>query len=366
MIKRIYIDNYKTFVNLMVNFDSINVLLGKNASGKSNLFDMVYKLKKIILGEAGVKELFSLETLTRWQKLNLQTFELELELQGHQYIYHLEIEYDIDSNKNRVSKESLTYDGNDNKLFLAENGRAYLYNDAFMQKAELLINLEYSGVGLIQERNDNKLLSTFKKAVQNIIICQLRPYLFESATNKECSFPDYHFANFTSVFKFMLQSSPNKISELCNELKAINSTFNGVSLTGHETRKVLKIIFNLDGSTVDYTLDEFSDGEKALFALYFLLICYKNANAVLLLDEPENYITLSEIQPILHLIEEFTQNDSQCLLISHHPEVLDYFVADCGIWLERTKYGMTKLVAQPKVDKAITVSEYIRRGWNVE
>lgn len=366
MLKRIYIDNYKTFVNFTINFNSINVLLGSNGSGKSNLFNLVYKLKRFISNEQGIKELFTSDSLTRWQTLNIQTFELELELQGHQYVYHLEIEYDIDKDKNRVCNEVLTCDGNDNRLFVAENGTAYLYNDSFEQKAEVLINWEYSGVGFVQERHDNKLLTAFKKAASNIIVCQLRPYLFEGNTDREAFFPDYYFTNFASIFKFMLQSNPDKIQELRLELKEINPHFSKLSLKGNETIKTLKISYDVNSRLADYNLDELSDGEKSLLALYCLLICYKNEDTVLLLDEPENYITLPEIQPCLQLVEDFSENDGQCILISHHPEVLNYVATSYGIWFSRKDYSATRIIDIPKINEAITLSEYIQRGWNSE
>lgn len=65
MIKRIYADNYKTFVNFNSNFDSINILLGKNGCGKSNLFTIVLLLRSFILGEKRIGELFTRKTLTK-------------------------------------------------------------------------------------------------------------------------------------------------------------------------------------------------------------------------------------------------------------------------------------------------------------
>lgn len=366
MIKRIYADNYKTYVNFTANFDSINVLLGRNGSGKSNLFDLIYKLKRFISNEQGLKELFTPDTLTHWQTLNTQTFELELEVQEHQYVYHLEIEYDLDNDKSRVCKEVLTCDGNANTLFFAKNGEAYLYNDFFEQRAELLINWGYSGVGFVQERNDNKLLTAFKKAMNKIIVCHLRPFFFEGYTDKESDIPDYHFSNFTSVLKFMLQSKPDKIQELLSELKEINPQFSKLSLMGNETIKALRITYDVNGTEVNYKLDELSDGEKSIIALYCLLICYKNEDAVLLLDEPENYITLSEIQPCLQLVEDFAENNAQCILISHHPEVLNYLATSYGIWFSRKEHGVTRITDTPKINEAITLAEYVQRGWDSE
>lgn len=364
MIKRIYADNYKTFVNFNGNFDSINILLGKNGCGKSNLFTLVFLLRSFILGEKRIGELFTRKTLTRWQQVFLQTFELEIERQGHCYVYHLEIEYDPDQDRNRVSKEVLTCDNK--PIFKSEKGNVQLYNDSFAEGPQMLVNWELSGISLIHERKDNKLLCAFKKAVENIIVCMPLPYHFTAKTDKEALTPDYHFSNFTSVYRFMQQSRPDRISELWEVMRSINPAFLNSLLSGTENEKLLQLVFKSKGQPISYSFDECSDGEKALFVLYFLLICYKGTGAVLLLDEPENTVTLPEIQPWLQMLEDFSSDDSQCILISHHPEVLDYLVPSYGIWMERTEYGMTKIVNHPTPSQPLTVSEYIARGWNNE
>ena len=364
MIKQLYVDNYKTFVNFTVNFNNINVLVGKNGSGKSNLFDLICLLRSFISGEKRLNELFTFLTITRWQQITCQTFELELEVQEHTYIYHLEIEYDFDNNRNRVIKEYLTYD--DNTIFSAEKGHARLYNDTFAEGPELLVNWEVSGISLIYERKDNKLLCTFKKAVENIVLCRIFPDRFGSKTDSESLLPDYYLSNFASVYRFMQQEHPERIAELSKVMKAINPAFLRSFLTGPEDEKKLKLEFDINGNSIAFSFEECSEGEKTLFVLYFLLICYRNIGVTLLLDEPDNYIALEEIQPWLQTAEDFSTGVSQCILISHHPEVLDYLASSYGLWFDRTNYGMTKIIDTPNVTKPLTVSEYIERGWNNE
>lgn len=364
LIKRLYADNYKTFVNFTVNFDKINVLLGKNGCGKSNLFDLVFLLRSFILGEKRLNELFTFLTLTRWQHIPVQTFEVELEVQEHAYIYHLEIEYNFDNNRNRVVKELLTCDGN--TIFFAEKGHAKLYNDAFAEGPELLVNWEVSGISLIYERKDNKLLCAFKKAVENIILCRIFPDRFGGKTDSEALLPDYYLSNFASVYRFMQQEHPDRIAELCREMYIMNPAFSRSFLTGSENEKILKFEFDINGKQVSFSFDECSEGEKTLFVLYFLIICYRNTGVTLLLDEPDNTIALPEIQPWLQAVEDFSTDMSQCILISHHPEVLDYLASFHGLWFDRTGYGMTKISDMPKPTEPLTISEYIARGWDNE
>ena len=365
MIKRLYVDNYKTFVNFTVNFNNINVLVGKNGSGKSNLFDLICLLRSFISGEKRLNELFTFLTLTRWQQITCQTFELELEVQEHTYIYHLEIEYDFDNNRNRVLKEVLTCDGG--TIFFTEKGHARLYNDTFAEGPELLVNWEVSGISLIYERKDNKLLCTFKKAVENIVLCRIFPDKFGGKTDSEALLPDYYLSNFASVYRFMQQEHPDRLTELRTEMHIMNPAFLRSFLTGSENEKVLKLEFDINGKPIVFSFDECSEGEKTLFVLYFLLICYRNTGVTLLLDEPDNTAALPEIQPWLQAAEDFSVDMSQCILISHHPEVLNYLASSYGLWFDRTGYGMTKILDDiPKPVEPLTVSEYITREWDNE
>jgi AAA15 family ATPase/GTPase len=49
MLKRIYIDNFRCLVNFELNFDSINLFLGGNGSGKSTVFEALRKLQSLLI-----------------------------------------------------------------------------------------------------------------------------------------------------------------------------------------------------------------------------------------------------------------------------------------------------------------------------
>ena len=97
MITRLYIDNFKSFVNFELTAKSLNLLLGANGSGKSSMFEILVLLQKFIQGETASK-LFTINSLTRWQLLNIQTLELEI----GSYQYRLEIEHQVQQRQSHV------------------------------------------------------------------------------------------------------------------------------------------------------------------------------------------------------------------------------------------------------------------------
>ena len=84
-----------------------------------------------------------------------------------------------------------------------------------------------------------------------------------------------------------------------------------------------------------------------------------------LLDEPDNFLSLREIQPWCINVERILDKGGQCIMISHHPEIIDYMAETDGIWLTRLASGESKIIEKPNVginEDLLTYSEMISRG----
>lgn len=367
MLKYLKADNYKALVNFKIEFSPLNVLIGKNGSGKTTLFELVDILKSFILSGKRIENCFPLSTLTRWQNVNIQTVEVGIDFNQHEYVYRLEIEHNHGIGKLRVKQESVTCDAH--TIFEAQDGKAYLYNDSFEQRVEILTDWSLSGVGLIQERSDNKLLCEFKRAVKSVIFCSPVPHFMKDRTDTESSDLSVACDNIAAVYRFASQQNPDKLVELWRNLKDIRPEFLRTYLDGGENEKTLKFEYAAKGgeSKSAYLLSELSQGEKMLFVLYFLIICYGSSGYTLLIDEPDNFLELAEIQQWLKLVEDVTaENGAQCILISHHPEIIDYLASSHGLWVKRTGYGAIQLADAPKIPDGFTTaptySELIKHG----
>ena len=56
---------------------------------------------------------------------------------------------------------------------------------------------------------------------------------------------------------------------------------------------------------------------------------------------------------------------SQVILISHHPELIDYLGPECGKWIECYALGPSRVKGIPtRIDKGLKLSEQIARGWS--
>lgn len=358
MIKWLKVDNFRSLVNFKINFTAMNILLGKNGSGKSTVFEVISNLKSFIKGDCTVDDVFEFDSLTRWQLVPIQTFSLCIESNSVDYVYSLEIEFNNELKKCRVKKESVTYDGN--FIFKAENGKAFLFNDSYKQGPEVLVNWQISGVSAVFDRNDNKKLSNFKNLIEKIIVVHPDPNcifdVFYPQNDDSCV--TYSVDNISEVYFSTIQASPEKLPRLWNLLKEINPCFLRTYIKG-DIGKSLCFEYEYNGAKTSYKISEISDGERMLFVLYFLVVMYLENGYSLLIDEPDNYISLEEILPLVQEIQDALENKGQCILISHHPNIIDYFAPSNGVLFERRSYGATEIVDSLDLDSGLTYSEIL-------
>ena len=71
MIKRVYADNFRCLVNFELRLDRLNLLLGENGTGKTTVFEVVYRIQQFLAGSAKVTALFPSTEQTRWQSVRI-------------------------------------------------------------------------------------------------------------------------------------------------------------------------------------------------------------------------------------------------------------------------------------------------------
>ncbi|MBI2924200.1 MAG: AAA family ATPase [Verrucomicrobia bacterium] len=383
MLKRLYIDNFKCLVNFVWQPGParLNLLLGPNGAGKTTVFDALDSVRAFALGEGKVDALFPASSLTLWQDVLTQSFQLEWEREGSVYRYELAVEHDRDRVKRRVLHERLSLD--DKPLLRFESGEVHLYRDDHSEGPLYPFDWTQSALASILPRADNRKLTWFKTLLERVAILQIVPPMIAGTSLREAQRPDRHFENFVSWYRWVSQDQ-GMASRLQQELQEVLPGFSNFKFEpfGPEARR-LKAMFN-GGSAqpVPLSFDSLSDGQKMLVALYAVLFALgaqveaqeggeREVAGLLCLDEPDNFIALREIQPwLLAAEDQLGRTGAQALVISHHPEIINYGLLPAPdepasvFWFEREEGRHTRVrPLAAENDSALPPAELVARGW---
>lgn len=363
MIKTISADNYRTFVNTKVQLDQFQLIVGKNGSGKTSLFDVVALLKKLVSFNERVDSLFFESSLCRWMPdKNIQIYGLEIEDQGNIYGYALELIYE--SKKSHIRSESLNYNGK--PLFKTEGGTTQLYRDDHKLGPSYPAHTALSGLGIVQERTDNAKLSRFKQRLKEISLLRLNPYSIRATSDGEEMELDRDMSNFASWFQYVNNMYPNYVSKANEVLERMIPGFGFLRMEGIPSRKDLQALFTIGNRSIPFRFceRELSEGQRALIC-WVMAVCL-NPSKILLLDEPSNFISGGELLDLLQLIERKLEGGelAQAVIISHNPTIIDGTPAEILKVCRKNDIWETEFQEfSSEEGLSAKVSEQINLGW---
>ena len=367
MLKSLYASNFKSLVDFKLPLRDVTLLLGANGSGKSSVLDVVYRIRQVLVSGIAVEEpeAFPENTLTRWDKSDVQTMALEMDVDGEAFKYLLEVEHVRGTGRARVQLESLTTETG--PLFRCERGEAQLYRDDHSEGPHLSVDWMESFLARVHAGKDNKRLERFMDFMRGLVVCKLHPPGFAFAADREDQMLQRDGSNFAAWYRHFVQEQPQLAVDLAAKLGTAIDGFHGLRMerSGPESR-TMRVDFAGDHGAHSLRLDEVSDGERALMVLYALLGLASKHPFALLIDEPDKYLALSEVQPwLMALCDACDDAKHQAVICSHHPELIDYLGGEKGILLERTEGGATRIrdASAIAAKNGLRLSELIARRW---
>ena len=368
VIERIRIKNFRCLADCEIKLKRVSLLLGENGSGKSNLFDALANVREFLTNPLPVGQVFRPSDLTRFLNSSEQEFDIDIQTEAGPANYSLRIKHELNRDHTRVLQEKLSINGQ--PVIHFENGGLQLWNEAGPPVAPMHDQGKYS---LVQRWMGTPLGRTdkFLSAMGCILIQHPCPPMMQSDSQEPEPLLSAGGGNFASWYRYMEERvwlEPRK-AELLSELKEVVSDLDSIRLEGpdHGT-KTMFVDIRPDGhpDKSAYLLSELSDGQRQLVLLYTLLYGVHNKGWVFLLDEPDNFLSPREIQPWLTALFDATGPTlSQSIIISHHPEVIDYLAAENAIWFTREGTGPTRVTSEPPRNNGpLRPSELLARGWH--
>ena len=366
MLTRFYADNFRCLSNFELKLDEANVFLGANGTGKSSVLSVLWKIQNLVALGRRIDEVFPARDLSLRRNDKTQRFEIECCVDKQTYTYRLAVEHDQDHGRMRIAEETLEHTGG--PLFGFQYGEAQLYNDEYVPAGQTYpFDWTLSGLSALYERPNNRKLSRFKNELENYVIVSPCPPTIRPETRTEDRFLEPMMGNYVGWYRYRSQENMGAVAELFDALRQALGGFHSMRLReSGENSRILKAVFrDSDNKKVDYGLDQISDGQRAMIALYSLIVLTDDRRASLFIDEPDNYVALREIQPWLaEAVAHCGDSLEQIVVVSHHPTTIDYMAGAHGRWFYRDGEGPVRVTDEPQYASGkLLISETIARGW---
>lgn len=366
MITEIYIDNFRCLTNFRIKPNNFQLWLGDNGSGKTSVLAALRYIQRLIRGEQ-VVDIFKKSSLTIWDRRNEQTFKLGLRIDDENYEYELTLEYAKQEDKLRIKRERLTW--NDSQFFLFDGQEAHLYRINWNTKnaeegAVFPADWRRSVIPSIASRDDNKPLIRFREGLDKFLLINPVPLVIKNAAESESSNLSEHTENFAQWYRHLLQEFPRISFKAKQLLEDVLPGFEQLSLKEIGDYRRLTATFRVYETDHDFDFMDISDGQRQLIVLYTVLEAFRAGSfSTILIDEPDNFVSLREINPWLENLDEICdEKDKQAIIISHHPEIINKMARGDELWFSRQAGSHVVIKPYPTVDN-LTPAEVMARGW---
>jgi predicted ATPase len=368
-INKLYIENFKSFGKLEIVFQPINLLIGANASGKSNLIFLFEFLKNIqIVGiERAVSEMGGFKSL-----LNLnaesRSFTIRVEMEGNELLSTEKISEVIEILKKRTH---ITYkiEGNQkgNHFQIREDIR---FTEIFVERnpiteAEIILREDIYGVvnkfgkfEIFEHLSETKPLSngivpklfnfSFQKEMLHTLnqeyknrsvleyggifiptnlfqfgIYDIEPQRAKTSNlNANMDVLRKDGSNLTQVVNQILKKDEDTVQQFIASVGGVLDFIEAIKVERFENLLFLKVKEIYNKTFTDAAL--ISDGTASVIAMIVAL--YHQPFQISFFEEPEKAIHPALIEQLVERFYEETEYmDRQLFITTHSPQMLKYF-----------------------------------------
>lgn len=385
MLKRLRIRNWRCFDDFTIEFGPAQCLVGDNGVGKSSVMDLLERIRRLVGEQHVVQGLFPATSAHRATFSDAtQEFELTSEIGGDEVEYRLVIERDARSLTSKLKHESIRT--NRETTFRNESGNVKLGRDADRSNQPIPFLTSGSLVGQVDLSVIDPASKELIDGIKRLQILRINP--FNSLMNRSHISWGLLDADAGNFVEWMRQrNEPNEFLAAVSDATAevlpsiekidwfqdgsksarlnfwLTKEFDAQDIKGEHEHWQPRMVF----------LDDLSDGQRCLLVMYALLVELRSEPAnspcprLVCLDEPFNFVALSEIQPILaELIDMAHEGRIQLIVSGHHPEIIDFFGSSNLTLLYRNRDDRIVARPFPTDDDAmglLTPSQVLARGW---
>lgn len=340
MLHSVYIDHYRSLQNFDLSVADLKsaLILGKNGSGKSSIFDALQVFQQIGRGVTQIKQLISKTDFSFGQTQQPIHLVLTARLEGKMFCYRLEIELPERFREPKIKQESLTCEG---KEVLQREGGKTLLNHS----AEFFLDWHHIGLPLVSVRDEKEPIAVFRQWLKRMIVLSPIPALFSATSKQESEVLDRQGRYVLDWARQLLAESPSIYGVIDVFLKQRMPDFLvfRFETLGKDEKELIFVFDNANEQTIELNFSQLSDGEKVFFLTACMIAAFQTGQSVTCIwDEPDNYISLVELSHFITSCRKAVENKkhfAQLIVTSHSAQVINEFSSHNTFMLARDSHA---------------------------
>lgn len=322
-LKNIHIKNFLSLSNVTLPLKSLTVLVGPNASGKSNVLGALHLLKAMTSAEDPPPTKFIQDSLWAGEVNNI-TFELQANVESTLATYKLELS--DNSHNPFVAEELLLKGATDIQAISITNGEGTVKvdEDGSNETNYKSNKLALKSAGDYGNKPITRTLTEFIKGWEfyNFDIGYIRGSLTEFLPEKkeilESPKLDRYGRNLADVLWNWHKNSPESFQSISESLASTTNLEIGQYLIDEQNQFCL-----LEGYKNPIPLQSASDGTLRLVA-YNILLNESELPPLIAIEEPEQNLHPGALTDIANVLEQIAER-SQVIITTHSSQLLDAF-----------------------------------------
>ncbi len=340
MLQRLYIHNFRCLENFELSIKGMSsaLLIGKNGTGKSTIAIALEVLQSIGRGINRVGQLIQSKDFARGRSDVPLRFEIEVLIEHKLYKYVLALELPEKFKELRVFEEQLLVAGD--PIYSRKEAKVSLYNSSQNREAQFLVDWHLVALPVIQKQSETDPLHIFKTWLAHMIILAPIPSLMTGDSNGETLEPKREGSNIGEWFSGLLGRYPAAYTQIDQYLREVMPDIQDFlnELIGKDFKSMI-VRFEENNANLSINFKDLSDGEKCFFLCAVVLAANKSYGPLFCFwDEPDNYLSLSEVGLFITSLRRSFKNSGQILVTSHNEEAIRKFSNENTFVLERKSH----------------------------
>ncbi|MEG4912723.1 AAA family ATPase [Microcoleus sp. B7-D4] len=327
MLQRLYVHNFRCLENFELPIKGMPsaLLIGKNGVGKSTTSVVLQVFQSISRGINRVRDLVNAKDFARGRSDVPIRFEIEVLLNEKIYKYILAFDLPEKFKELRVFEEQLLVGGV--PIYSRKEAQVTLHTSSQNREALFLVDWHLVALPVIQEQSETDPLRIFKTWLARTIILAPIASLMTGDSNGETLEPKRDGSNFGEWVSGLLSRYPAAYTQVDKYLREVMPDIQDFlnEQIGKDSKSMI-VRFEANNANLSVDFKDLSDGEKCFFLCAVVLAANKSYGPLFCFwDEPDNYISLSEVGDFVTSLRRSFQGNSQILVTSHNPEAIRKF-----------------------------------------